>query len=904
MGTANHAAGGGGNDEDDDGEAAHGATRTASYESDEIDHTSSQAIPTRVGRYEICQVLGAGAMGVVYRARDPELDRAVAIKVVRGGSVSSAGGVRLLREAQAMARLRHPNVVPIFDVGPAGDGVFVAMPLIDGGTLRSWLGDHSRSFEAILDRFVAAGRGLAAAHAAGLVHRDFKPDNVLLGSDGGVHVADFGLARLAGDDVSAATSSGALPAGPLTSGTLTQTGTVLGTPAYMAPEQLRGQASDARADQFSFCTSLWEAIYGKRPFPNPRPGTDHPLRARLDAIAAGPVAPRRRDRPAWIAPLLARGLAGDPDQRWPSLQALLDAIAAQRAPRRWPRWLAAAIAVLGLSVAALAIAWPPRTAPTQRFHLTALPRGRGVKTAAISPDGNQLAVVVRDALVIRRIEPEAADRTIVEHGMVGGLPPVWSPDGKRLLAGVVPEIAGQIETALFDLDDGPKRKVPAPGMAVFLSSAEIAVASYRQRSVAIFQADALTAPPRICEVPGDYTFLWDLVGLPDGTMVLDARTGERHDLMFLDRDCRHRGTFSAEQIASIAVGDAGTVVALVGGDGFREIVEIAGDGTRVSRRLISGDLDTVLGRRHGVDYVATRELRTRLERIHDGEPEQVLAVHGGASFSLAPDGDTLAWVELAGHVRERGRLWLGSVRDVSRGQRLVRDNALMAGWSPDGRWLAVLVDDDREVGVVIVDRSGRERRRLPLHHLAREAAPVWLDDHRILVQSEDCLTYRSFDLDTGVQRDAMDSDHGGTYWLARSPRDGTLAMWRNGRPGATGADARHLWLQPLIGPPRPLDVADAVRYHLAPSWSPSGELMVRALETGVLSRVALDTGALTPIAQLRETPVSRPFDNRVMTLAGGDLLAVDVDLAIDLWETAADDNLRPLVPAEPGPNQL
>src|SRR5215510_3977540 len=174
------------------------ATQTASYD---IDREAARPSPARVGRYEICEVLGAGAMGVVYRARDPELDRAVAIKLVRGNSTSSSSGLRLLREAQAMARLRHPNVVPIFDVGPADSAVFVAMPLLEGGTLRSWLDDRSRSFDAILDRFVAAGRGLAAAHATGLVHRDFKPDNVLLGADGEVHVGDFGLARLVDDDL-------------------------------------------------------------------------------------------------------------------------------------------------------------------------------------------------------------------------------------------------------------------------------------------------------------------------------------------------------------------------------------------------------------------------------------------------------------------------------------------------------------------------------------------------------------------------------------------------------------------------------------------------------------------------------------------------------------------------------
>src|SRR5262249_45747991 len=155
-----------------------------------------------------------------------------------------------------------PNVVPIFDVGQAGGAVFVAMPLIEGGTLRSWLRDSPRSLGAILDQFVAAGRGLAAAHAAGLVHRDFKPDNVLVGMDGEVQVADFGLARLTDEEPAPDACADAL-----TADMLTQTGAVLGTPPYMAPEQLRGRLIDARADQFSFCVALWAAVYGERPFP-------------------------------------------------------------------------------------------------------------------------------------------------------------------------------------------------------------------------------------------------------------------------------------------------------------------------------------------------------------------------------------------------------------------------------------------------------------------------------------------------------------------------------------------------------------------------------------------------------------------------------------------------------------
>jgi len=295
-------------------DAAHDATLTASYD---IDEAVRQSRPARVGRYEVGEALGSGAMGVVYRARDPELDRAVAIKLVRSGSGCSSSGVRLLREAQAMARLRHPNVVPIFDVGPADDAVFVAMPLLEGGTLRSWLRGGPHPLDEILDRFVAAGRGLAAAHAAGLVHRDFKPDNVLLGDDGRVRVVDFGLARPAGIE----TDEG--------------DGVILGTPAYMAPEQLRGAPADAQSDQYGFCVALWEALYGKRPGDtSPSEGASRtPLRLRQ---------------------VLVRGLSADPAARYPSTDALLAVLG--RDPWLLRRRLLAAAAVL-LVAGAAGLGW-------------------------------------------------------------------------------------------------------------------------------------------------------------------------------------------------------------------------------------------------------------------------------------------------------------------------------------------------------------------------------------------------------------------------------------------------------------------------------------------------------------------------------------------------------------------
>ena len=197
----------------------------------------------RLGRYVVLERLGAGAMGVVYSAYDPELDRRVAVKLVRAeaerGESSAGARGRRLTEAQTVARLNHPSVITVYDVGTVGDRVFIAMELVDGGTLAAWRAERPRSRGEILELFLRAGEGLAAAHDAGVVHRDFKPDNVLGGKDGRLRVTDFGLAR------AAKPGANAVP-----------TVEIVGTPAYMSPEQFRGEPADARADQFAFCVAL------------------------------------------------------------------------------------------------------------------------------------------------------------------------------------------------------------------------------------------------------------------------------------------------------------------------------------------------------------------------------------------------------------------------------------------------------------------------------------------------------------------------------------------------------------------------------------------------------------------------------------------------------------------------
>jgi hypothetical protein len=286
-----------------------------------------------LGRLRLERVLGSGGMGVVYAAFDPDLERRVAVKLLHASSADARA--RLLREARAMAKLSHANVITVFDVGSAEGEDFVTMELIDGETLKDWLARARPSWREIVLAFAHAGRGLAAAHDAGLVHRDFKPANVLRSTAGKLVVTDFGLSRAAGavDAVDAAGSVSS-QSGPSTK---TATGAVLGTPAYMAPEQWTGGALGPAADQFAFCVALSEALAGHRPFGGE---TFEEIKA---SVLAGPGDDHAIPRP--VRAIIRRGLAPDPAARWPSMTALLTALDRALARRRRLLGLAAAIAV-------------------------------------------------------------------------------------------------------------------------------------------------------------------------------------------------------------------------------------------------------------------------------------------------------------------------------------------------------------------------------------------------------------------------------------------------------------------------------------------------------------------------------------------------------------------------------
>jgi eukaryotic-like serine/threonine-protein kinase len=309
-----------------------------------------------IGRFQILERLGEGGMGTVYAAYDPSLDRRVAVKLLGARAAgSSEGRQRLLREARAMARLVHPNVLTVHEAGTHEGQVYVAMEYAPGGTLTRWLREAPRTWREIVAVYAAAGRGLAAAHAAGLVHRDFKPDNVLMTQDGTPRVADFGLVGQSGvAEPSASSSSGA----DLSPGFSTRTGSIMGTLAYMAPEQRDGRV-DARADQYAFCVALYRALYGASPFGGAK---DHERLAhqRRDEVSEAPAG---ATVPPWLRAVILRGLRADAEERYPSMTALLAGLAADPEAVRRRRLRLAAVVAAVLLVAGGAAVLGHRLAP-------------------------------------------------------------------------------------------------------------------------------------------------------------------------------------------------------------------------------------------------------------------------------------------------------------------------------------------------------------------------------------------------------------------------------------------------------------------------------------------------------------------------------------------------------------
>jgi serine/threonine protein kinase len=440
--------------------------------------TRTFTIGDRVGRYLVLSTLGTGGMGVVFSAYDPQLDRKVALKLLRAGLgvTTKEARTRLRREAQAIAQLSHPNVVGVYDVGETEDGdLYIAMEFVEGDTLTTWLRTWPRTWREIVDVFLQAARGLLAAHSVGLLHRDFKPDNVLVGGDGRVRVTDFGLARsvLAPDDA-------VRPKAEMTALNLalTATGTVLGTPRYMPPEQLSSPEIDARSDQFSFCVALYEALYGVHPLPG---GTSVSMLERNDKAAPPPEGTKV---PAFIGRAVLRGLEADRSKRFPTMGALMSELTPRpaRAPVRFAALgLALVLAVGGATAAMLSTRGPSSKQvalddDTKRDFIERLSwlesqrRGLLEQIKILESQRNTEVAGLQRQVADLKQELEEKDHEIqqlVEH--ITNSPPPKKPLSNRPSPTQSVQVLARVDSALSDIDGcfdewSPRAQPDVPGL--------------------------------------------------------------------------------------------------------------------------------------------------------------------------------------------------------------------------------------------------------------------------------------------------------------------------------------------------------------------------------------------------------------------------------------------------------
>ena len=693
----------------------------------------TRELPPKIGRYMVIERLGEGGMGVIFAAYDPQLDRKVAIKLVRPAYTESSGNeaqARLVREAQALARLRHPNIVTVYEVGAFGDEVYVAMEFVDGITLRSWQFEMARNWRDVLRIYMAAGRGLAAAHAAGLVHRDFKPDNVLVTRDGEARVLDFGLAfRDHGGGVAGPTASMSMPAGELT-----MTGALVGTPAYMSPEQHRGLPVDVRTDVFAYSVSLYEALYGTRPYP----GTTLPeiVTALDDGLIAPP--PSFIKIPAWVRRVVYRGLKIDPKERYPTMDALLRDLG--RDPLRYLLIATVVAVVVGIIVAlilALKSAEGRQSlrdqgararadfdhkraeqleaellhshgrAAAEQFNLWVVEAARARLDA--SP-GDALA-----ALGHLRVDGDgwSAARGVAAEAIARGIPAVAWPTTDPVTAIAFADRDRWIVTG--DVRGRVEVHARTGGPAVASLEHRAAIAGLSVVAVADDPADP-RPPLRVAALADGELQLWDVATNTIGLLQLDAPnvraaalapSGERVAIGTADGRLRLHG-WAGESINAFSGHTAAINAIAWAGDG-QKLVSGGNDGAVILWNLTANN-----HRELGTLGAAVRELGFAADAAH---LYGVGADHNGLVWTV--DDNRLSTVEvpdvLALRASGRARLQLASRGQVSLRYEdgATRDLAVATRASavdldPNGRWAAVA----HTSGVEIWDARARRGRGL------------------------------------------------------------------------------------------------------------------------------------------------------------------------------------------------
>ena len=917
-----------------------------------------------IGRYQIQHRLGQGGVGAVYAAWDPQLGRQVAVKLLRPdatGRAAEKARLRLLREAQVIARLSHPHVITVYDVGVHRDEVFVVMELVDGGTLKTWLAAGRRSWRDILEVFLAAGRGLAAAHAAGLVHRDFKPDNVLLGKDGRVRVADFGLAR----DTSAAAEAAADPAAPAaptapvapvdkpdgpgpvvpeaerTRGKddgfwpeiatepfalpLTQTGALVGTPTYMAPEQFLSGTIDARTDQFSFCVTLYRALYDEFPFGR---GSAKELAPRVVGGKLRPP-PRKTSVPRWVAPVLVRGLATLPEHRYPSLEALLAALDPRpHTPwRRWPAGAAVLLFLLGIAVAFASGArqvWrgppqapPPRGVPLRQKLTTA----GDVTEAAISSDGKSLAYVRDGRRLMLRDLATGEEREAFRASRISRLS--WAPRSGELLFSVRSDRDTNGHWLLSST--GPRRLGTDVLTAWAPDGQEIAHTSVAGKSISLTRPQG--GATRSISVQGTYDWITDIDWSPSGDRLLvETQRNDRHtewrytvwtlriadhrqeriaeeDHHFSPRWSRREDEFYYLQRKGADVNLMKAGVAPLGQETGRPAALLTGldivqEQSDVARAFLSFSPDgrqlvyTKTTRYSNLWLVTVEAQGTRntpqATRLTSGTADKLLP-------SLSPDSQTVAFTLAEGTSQNLFTMPIHG----GPAQRLTSFHTPgewigLSGWSPDGQEIAFTSNEEGGAHVWHVAAAGGPPRPYAQSQVSYSLQSLtWAPGEMILYQRPGNRNYHLLGPKTEDERPLVTSranEAGGWIFYPRYAPDGkrVVVYWNRKREGGG------LWV---------LSLTDDTERCLAPApellkpigWSADGQwIYVQHESQGQGLTELLRISATSGASQLWVTlPFPQSVDCTGMTSDGRRFICTVSEGESDAWLVEGFDNLGP-----------
>jgi Tol biopolymer transport system component len=661
--------------------------------------------PTRLGRFVIIRPLGSGGVGTVWEAQDPELGRRVAIKLLRADRNDPKFTDGLRREAQALAKLVDPNVIAVHDVGVDDGELFIVMQLVDGESIDRWLTRRRATAAEVVAAFRDAGKGLAAAHAVGLVHRDFKPGNVLVDRDGVVRVGDFGLARMTSDRGGAATSGLA----------------IAGTPAYMAPEQFDGVAT-AASDQYAFCVALYEVLAGELPFGDS--SIDDPAAAQARSAPALP----RGKAPARVSRALARGMSTDPAARFPSMAALLAALAPPR--RRWIFAGVVALAVAATAVVTMALRGKPDERPVAstraltEYHATA---------CAYSP------TIVGDQVVFDRTEGSAVDLYTIP--LAGGAArqltsaPTWewrASPGRRageVLHVIRDPITDATQLAYLDLTTGREAVVaaaPARDAVLTASGIVYAVAVKQLRRIGPDGSDVEFAKPIGHEGFGG-------LGVAHGgdRVAVTMSSHETSQICIYDAATAARSCHPAHALIldRPAFGVDDRFVYYGAHDGIHRL-ELATDADTVLVQDVQARAGIAISSDGGV--LVYSDCGARSQTLDWTTTAPAIVLEDVDAYDVTATSDTvLAWTRRSGALMSRGKD--GRLRTVLEPEfGIAGDIAL----SPSGNFVAFRVVR-QHVGLYVADLRGESGQSIALTQISGDPAdhdPKWLGDDAIAYQ--------------------------------------------------------------------------------------------------------------------------------------------------------------------------